>query len=71
MHQKQKSLFWKNKKLIYKNAGILTHVIGYEITQHAKNVKLGAFVVMPNHIHGILILTESNHLQSPIMVNLN
>lgn len=33
-----------------------------EIPNHAKNVELGAYVVMPDHIHGILILhsTDSN-----------
>ena len=28
---------------------------------HAKNVDLDAFVVMPNHIHGILILNGENN----------
>lgn len=36
--------------------GILADVFWHEISHHAKNVELGAFVVMPNHIHGILIL---------------
>jgi|GEM_PF-6219194 len=31
----------------------------YEIPQYSPNVELGAFVVMPNHVHGILILTDS------------
>lgn len=38
------------------HVGILADVFWYEIPQHSKNVELGAFVVMPNHIHGILIL---------------
>lgn len=36
--------------------GILADVFWYEIPNHSKNVELGAFVVMPNHVHGILIL---------------
>ena len=36
--------------------GILADVFWYEIKNHATNVELGEFVVMPNHIHGILIL---------------
>jgi REP element-mobilizing transposase RayT len=36
--------------------GILADVFWHEITNHAKSVKLDEFVVMPNHIHGILIL---------------
>lgn len=37
--------------------GVLADVFWHEILNHAVNVELGAFVVMPNHIHGILILT--------------
>ncbi len=37
-------------------AGILADVFWHEIKNHAKNIELGEFVVMPNHIHGILIL---------------
>jgi len=40
--------------------GIIADVLWYEITNHAKNVELGAFVVMPNHIHGILILNGND-----------
>jgi len=36
--------------------GILADVFWHEIKNHEKNVDLGEFVVMPNHIHGILIL---------------
>lgn len=36
--------------------GILADVFWYEIKNHAKNILLDAFIVMPNHIHGILIL---------------
>jgi len=39
------------------NLGILAEVYWKEITNHFNTVELDAFVVMPNHIHGILILT--------------
>jgi REP element-mobilizing transposase RayT len=45
-------------KMVLSNAGVLANVFWQEIKNHAKNIKLGEFVVMPNHIHGILILTE-------------
>lgn len=53
-------------KMDLSNCGILADVFWYEIKNHAKNVELGAFVVMPNHIHGILILNDcdsSDHNQ--------
>ena len=36
--------------------GLLADVCWYEIKNHAKNIRVDAFQVMPNHIHGILIL---------------
>lgn len=38
------------------HVGVIADILWYEIPHHAKNVELGVFVVMPNHIHGILIL---------------
>ncbi len=42
--------------MILSNVGVITDLLWYEIKNHAKNVELGQFVVMPNHLHGILIL---------------
>ena len=39
--------------------GMLADVFWYEIKNHAINVELGAFIVMPNHIHGILRLKNN------------
>ena len=41
--------------------GIMADILWHEIKNHAKNIELGEFVVMPNHIHGILILNEENN----------
>lgn len=30
-----------------------------EIPEHFKNVELGEFIIMPNHVHGIIIINES------------
>ncbi len=52
----------ENGKMALSAVGILADVFWYEIKNHAQNVELGEFVVMPNHIHGILILTgNDNH----------
>ena len=45
-----------NGKMNLSNIGVLADIFWYEIKNHAKNIKLDAFVVMPNHIHAILIL---------------
>ena len=45
-----------NKKLQISPAGAIAYILWYEIKNHAKNIELGEFVVMPNHIHGVLVL---------------
>ncbi len=47
-------------KMVLSHVGIIADVLWYEIKNHAKNIELGEFVVMPNHVHGILILNNSN-----------
>ena len=57
------------KKMNLSNCGVLADIFWHEIKNHAKNVELGAFVVMPNHIHGILILTGDAELQLDLQSN--
>ncbi len=42
--------------------GVLADVFWHEIKNHAKNVELDAFVVMPNHVHGILVLKKNQDI---------
>ena len=58
-----------NKCMKLLQLGVIADILWYEILNHAKNVDLGNFVVMPNHIHGILILngnvSDSNSQTKP------
>jgi REP element-mobilizing transposase RayT len=49
-----------NNEMILSNCGVIADLLWFEIKNHAKNVELGPFIVMPNHIHGILILKGNN-----------
>jgi putative transposase len=49
-------------------AGLLADVFWHEIKHHTTNIELGAFVVMPNHIHGILILHDKKSSCSDVSV---
>src|ERR1035437_88782 len=40
--------------------GLLAKKYWYEIPQHFRFIDLDAFVVMPNHIHGILIIDKQD-----------
>ena len=47
-----------NQKMILSEIGQMAEKYWYEIPQHFPFVKLDAFVVMPNHIHGIIIIDK-------------
>jgi len=46
-------------KMQLSNIGILADVFWHEIKKHSKNIELHQFVVMPNHIHGILQILQN------------
>ncbi len=50
----------KNGKMQLSPIGVIADIMWYEIKNHTQNTKLDAFVVMPNHIHGILILNGND-----------
>ena len=49
-----------NGKMQLSPIGVIADMCWFDIKHHAKHIELGAFVVMPNHIHGILILDGNN-----------
>lgn len=51
----------QNNKMILSAAGIIADLLWHQIPTHHKNVELGDFVVMPNHIHGILIIDKKSN----------
>jgi putative transposase len=55
-----------NSKMTLSQTGVVANSCWYEILNHAKNVQLGEFVVMPNHVHGIVILKDNyEYVESP------
>ncbi len=54
----------KNNKMELSQCGVLANVFWHEIKNHTKNVEMGAFVVMPNHIHGILKLKPTDIVET-------
>lgn len=47
-------------KMQLSHIGVIADIFWHEIKNRAKNVELGEFIVMPNHVHGILILKDNN-----------
>lgn len=54
----------ENKKMVLSHAGIIAEIPWHEIPRHFPFVNLGEFVVMPNHIHGILILDKPGDIDA-------
>ena len=48
-----------NGKMNLSEIGKITHQYFLEIPDHFPFVKLGAFVIMPNHVHGIIIIDKN------------
>ncbi len=58
----------KDGKMILSNIGVLADVFLHEIKNHSKNTELGEFIVMPNHIHLILILNGDDSVDNVSVV---
>ena len=48
--------------MVLSPVGIIADVLWHEIPNHSKFVSLGEFVMMPNHIHGILLIDKPNEI---------
>lgn len=60
-----------NGKMQLSHMGIVADILWYEIKNHANGIELGGFVVMPNHIHGILILNHNPRRDKACLVSTN
>jgi len=60
--QNRKCIFGKivDKKMILNEYGEITGNAWNKLPQHHTNIELGAFIVMPNHIHGIITINTTN-----------
>ena len=51
----------ENNKMQLSEIGKMANKYWFEIPEHFPFVKLDAFVVMPNHIHGIIVIDKPNN----------
>jgi putative transposase len=63
----------KNGELILNDAGKIAENCWLEIPQHFPNVELHEFIIMPNHIHGIIEFVGAKNISpdSPTHVNIS
>jgi len=48
----------EGEKICFSPEGAVADVLWHEIKNHAKNVELGSYVIMPNHVRGIITLNN-------------
>jgi putative transposase len=53
----------KNRKMKLSTLGAIVQGFWYEIPKHFPFITLGEFTVMPNHVHGILIVDKTENQQ--------
>ena len=59
MYKKPRKLFWKNKNIFELNKlGNIVQDCWLKIPQIYNDIFLDEFVIMSNHIHGIIVITE-------------
>lgn len=51
-----------NNEMILSPIGAIADVLWYELPNRNKHVRLGKYVIMPNHVHMILILQNDNDI---------
>ncbi|MFZ1024837.1 MAG: transposase [Limnoraphis robusta] len=53
--------------VIFSRYGEVVHFNWFNLTKVYPGIQLDSFVIMPNHIHGIIILTDNSHKLSEIV----
>ena len=46
----------RNEAMVLNHNGQIVEACWYDLPRHYPNIELDAFIVMPNHVHGIIIL---------------
>ncbi len=49
-----------NHKMVYNRVGYLAIKFWREIPKHFKYIEMDAFIVMPNHVHGVIRINKRN-----------
>lgn len=58
-----------NGKMVLNNAGKIAQKCWFDIPNHYPNVNLDVFIVMPNHVHGIIIINKIRDVGNKIVGN--
>ena len=54
-----------NGKMISNPKGVIVEATWFDLTNHIDGIELGDFVVMPNHVHGVVVIHDI-HSAKPV-----
>lgn len=54
-----------DKKMVLSEMGMIADKCWMDIPKHFPFVNLDKYIVMPNHVHGIIVIVETQNLASP------
>jgi putative transposase len=60
-----------NGEMQHNQLGVIVHTFWQAIPRRSSHIELDAFVVMPNHLHGILIITDARATQPQSFASLD
>jgi REP element-mobilizing transposase RayT len=60
----------ENRQMILNNSGEIAKNSWIEIPEHFNNIRLDEFIVMPNHIHGVVIIENDSVVGNAYMHSL-
>jgi putative transposase len=58
----------ENKSMILSPIGVIAERYWKNIPRHFPNIRLDKYCIMPNHIHGILIIDRKHEIEKPLPV---
>lgn len=61
----------KYREMILSNTGVIADIFWWQIPHHASFIELGEFQVMPNHLHGIIIIDRPDSDETRHALSLN
>ena len=54
-----------NGKIKLSGIGEIVRNYWYEIPNHYKNVSLDEYIIMPNHVHGVIVINHKSSVETP------
>ena len=59
----------ENNKMVFNQYGTIVNQCWFDLPNHYQNIRLDAFIVMPDHVHGIIIIDNHNFMDNQYCID--